>query len=178
MAYAKPAPFGRSMMRAKIRAGQRFRRMSAVASVLMATILGVTGTAHAGLVSWSDGYESNPHGTWERGIQGGDGHSWFDIGMGVARNGSHNNGWLYADHGWSAMRTPKSLSSFPSNRTNCAAAIYADPVGGGAQVGLEIWDPNGWRKIAGNVVWIDDAAGYKLVPLYNLNLNGIATVYL
>ncbi|RSN40295.1 hypothetical protein DMC64_35895 [Amycolatopsis sp. WAC 04197] len=153
------------------------KKILAVLSVFSTAILGLAGTAQAGIVQWSDGYESNPFGVWERGIQGGDGHSWFDIGMGVARTGN-NNGWLFADNGWSAMRTAKSLSSFPSNRSNCAAAIHADPVGGGANIGLEIWDPNGWRKISHTVKWIDDWAGYQLITLPNLNLNGVGTVYL
>jgi hypothetical protein len=143
----------------------------------VSTLLVATGTAHAGVVQWTDGYEANPQSRWEGGIQGGDGYSGFDIAGGVARSGS-NDGWLYANNGWSAMRIAKSISLWPANRSDCAAAIYADPVGGGANIGLEIWDPNGWRKIASTVVWIDDSAGYKIIPLYFLNLTGIQTVYL
>ncbi|WP_125800570.1 hypothetical protein [Amycolatopsis sp. WAC 01416] len=59
---------------------------------------------------WADGYESNPYG---------------------------NNGLLFACHGCSTMRIAESFSSFPSNRSNCSTAIYADPVNGGATVGLD-----------------------------------------
>ncbi|MER6669120.1 hypothetical protein ABT256_31515 [Amycolatopsis japonica] len=94
--------------------------------------------------------------------------------MGVARTGN-NNGWLFADNGWSAMRTAKSLSGFPSNRSNCAAAIHADPVGGGANVGLEIWDPDGWRKISHTVKWIDDWAADLSAFAWTTRSSGAST---
>ncbi len=154
-----------------------FKKIFAVMSALPLALLGVTGTAHAGGVFWGDGYESNPFGNWERGIQGGDGHSWFDIGMGVARGGSNNNGWLFADHGWSAMRIAKSLNSFPSNRSNCSVTIYADPVNGGANVGLEVWNPANWEKVSHTVKWIDGGAGYQPITVFPAKLAGLANIY-
>ncbi|GAB2579333.1 hypothetical protein GCM10027168_10260 [Streptomyces capparidis] len=62
-------------------------------------------------------------------------------------------------------------------RENCAARIFAQPVAGGAQVGLRIWDPDGWRLLPGDAApWLG-GSGYQGITTRPVDLSGVDTVY-
>jgi hypothetical protein len=141
-------------------------------------VAGATG-AQAGTTQFWDSFEvGNPSSRWQ-GFTGGDGVAGYDINKGVAHQGQ-NNGWLYVGNGWAAERIPVDLNGF-FHRSNCAAGVYMQAVGPGAQVGLQIWNPNnGWHVIAETYPWIDgNGSGYHSVSIGQLNLQGYGgTVYL
>lgn len=97
-----------------------------------------------------------------------------DIGQGHARSGL-NNGWLFAGHGWAAERVRVPVSSW-QNRSNCAASVYARPVADGAQVGVQVWDPNGWRLLAESYPWLDGDR-HQWITTGSLNTSQLDTVY-
>src|SRR5580704_1866647 len=107
------------------------------ALVVAAAMSGPT-TARASSNLFRGSFEGNPGDRWE-GFTGEDGRTGFDIDKGTSRSGK-NNGWLYADHGWAAERIAVHLSGF-GPRTRCTASIFMEPLGGSAQVGLQVWDP-------------------------------------
>jgi len=55
-------------------------------------------------------------------------------------------------------------------RTNCAVGVWFNVLYSGAQVGLQIWNPNGWHVIAETYPWL--TGGWKQVYIQNLNLQG------
>jgi len=146
--------------------------VSAVVSVTVAT------EAQAGTTQLWDSVEgATPWTRWQGGGSG-DGVAGYDLNGGVARTGA-NNGWLHVGNGWAANRLPVSLSGFHT-RNNCAAGVYANVLAPGAQVGLQIWNPNGWTIIAEIYPWVvGNGTGYHVVSMGNLNLSGFSgTIYL
>ncbi|GLZ40782.1 hypothetical protein [Actinokineospora sp. NBRC 105648] len=121
----------------------------------------------------SDGFEGDPWIRWER-FTSGDGATDVNYGLGFAHNGA-NNGWLYAAHGWAAERLRVSVDSWP-NRHNCRARVWARPVDQGAQVELQVWDPNGWRILTSTAPWLS-SAGYQKIVTSGVDLTGVPTVY-
>ncbi|MFD0684609.1 hypothetical protein [Actinomadura fibrosa] len=142
-------------------------------AVIGLALAGLSATAAHASVSLSDGFEGNPWSRWEA-LVSGDGRADVDIDQGFARTGT-NNGWLYTGQGWAAERIAVPVGSW-SDRSNCSAEIYAQPVGGGAQVGLEIWDPNGWRKLTATAPWLT-GPGYQPIRTRPVDLRGIDKVY-
>ncbi|GLW21895.1 hypothetical protein [Microbispora triticiradicis] len=139
------------------------------------TVAGTASPAHAGLIDWVDSLEGpTPWATWEGGGQG-DGVAGYDINGGVAYSGL-NDGWLYVGNGWAANRIRKPLASM-SPRFNCSAAVWFNVLASGAQVGLQIWDPNGWRVIAETYPWVA-GGGYRQVYITGLNLQSYGEIYL
>ncbi|MEU4227042.1 hypothetical protein AB0F17_22320 [Nonomuraea sp. NPDC026600] len=147
--------------------------LSAVVGLTLAG-LSVT-TAHASAFHrFSDGFEGNPLAHWQP-LTNGDGRADFDINEGFARTGK-NNGWLYTGQGWAAERIAVPIGAWGGDRSNCMAEIYAQPLDGGAQVGLEIWDPNGWRKLTSTAPWLP-GPGYQPIRTSRVDLSRIDTVY-
>ncbi|MGW4115348.1 hypothetical protein ACWEFJ_31110 [Actinosynnema sp. NPDC004786] len=130
---------------------------------------GATAKAYA---SASDGFEGDPWSRWER-FTSGDAAADVNYGQGLAHNGA-NNGWLWAAHGWAAERYGVTIDTWP--RGNCTASIWAEPVDGGAQVELQIWDPNGWRLVATTAPWLA-GDGYQRIVTSGINLNGVNKVF-
>lgn len=156
----------------------RMMTVRAVAVVAVLFTLLTTNEAHAGTTQRWDSLEgATPWTRWQGGGSG-DGAAGYDIGGGVARSGA-NNGWLHVGNGWAANRIPVDLGGFFS-RHNCAAAVAVNVLAPGAQVGLQIWNPNGWQVIAETYPWIvGNGTGYHQIVLTNLNLSGFfGTIYL
>lgn len=152
---------------------KRFLTLSAVVGLTLAG-LSVT-TAHAASShQFSDGFEGNPSANWQP-LTSGDGRADFDIDQGFART-DKNNGWLYTGQGWAAERIAIPIAAWGGDRSNCTAEIYAQPVDGGAQVGLEIWDPNGWHKLTSTAPYLR-GPGYQPIKTSRVNLSRIDTVY-
>ncbi|GAA2212577.1 hypothetical protein GCM10009850_080390 [Nonomuraea monospora] len=125
------------------RGAKKFLTLTAVVGLVFTGL--PTAIAQAAAPRFSDGFEGNPAQRWEP-LTSGDGRAGFDLAQGLARSGA-DNGWLYAGQGWAAERIAVPVGDWPE-RSSCVAEIYAQPVGGGgAQVALEIWDPNGWHKL-------------------------------
>lgn len=145
--------------------------LSAVAGLMFAAL--PTAMAQASTTRFFDGFEANPSMRWEP-LTSGDGRADFDIAQGFARSGA-NDGWLYTGQGWAAERIAVPIGTWP-DRSNCTAEIYAQPVGGGAQVALEIWDPNGWHKLTSTAPFLP-GSGYQPIRTSRINLTRINTVY-
>jgi hypothetical protein len=153
----------------------RFLHRSSIAVLAVIAVLGSASTAHAGLWQWTDDFSGTPNDRWEAFHGGGDGGAGFNINLGFGHNGHSNNGWLYAANGWAFMRIAHGVNV--GNRSDCAAAMYMKPVGGGAQVGLQVWNPNGWHLIAETYPWLD-GSDYQQVYVTGMNLEGVDTVYI
>jgi hypothetical protein len=125
--------------------------------------------AHAGVVQVWDSIEgATPWTRWQGGGSG-DGVAGYDINGGVARTGA-NDGWLHVGNGWAANRIPVNISSW--NRGNCAVGVWFNPLtAAGAQVGLQIWNPNGWHIIAETYPWFP-GGGYHQAYITGLDLRG------
>ncbi len=122
--------------------------------------------------SASDGFEGDPWSKWDR-LTSGEAAADGNYGQGLARNGA-NNGWLWAAHGWAAERYGIAIDSWL--RSSCRASIWAYPVDGGAQVELQVWDPNGWRLVGTTAPWLN-GGGYQRIVTPGINLNGVNKVY-
>lgn len=150
------------------------RKLLTLSTAIGLTVVGLSATtAHASTSQFSDGFEGNPWSHWEP-LVSGDGRADADIDQGFARTGA-NNGWLYTGQGWAAERIAVPIGPW-EDRSNCSAEIYAQPLGGGAQVGLEIWDPNGWHKLTATAPWLT-GPGYQPIRTRPVNLIGIDKVY-
>jgi hypothetical protein len=156
------------------RARLRCARFFGVVAILSGAAAAVAAPAEASTLQFTNSFEGNPWSNWE-GFTGGDGVAGADINQGLARSGA-NNGWLYAGHGWAAERIGVTVGSWQS-RSNCTASIYAQPTGGGAQTGLSIWDPNGWRELTVPTVRWVSGPGYQQISAGPVNLTGLDTVY-
>jgi hypothetical protein len=156
------------------RSAWRLRAHSRViAGSLVAVVLGAAATTWAGLNEFSDGFEGDPWSRWE-GLAEGDGVAGADIDQGLAHYGK-NNGWLFAGHGWAAERIGVSVGQW-ADRSICMAEIWMRPVGGGATVGLQVWNPDGWHLIAETYPWLDGTS-YQRVLLLPFSLEGLDKVY-
>ncbi|MFF7475930.1 hypothetical protein [Streptomyces sp. NPDC008092] len=157
-----------------------FRSML-VAAAAAVTAIGIALPAQAApatTFSFTNSFEGNPWNDWQ-GLQSGDGVPGADVNGNpvVARTGV-NNGWLRAGTGWAAEKIAVPIDSW-TNRTNCTASIWADPVSYGAGVGLEVWDPNGangWVKLTSTAPGLS-AGRYTQIRTAPLNLSGLSTVY-
>jgi hypothetical protein len=142
-----------------------------VAEPVQDAIVPASGATLASITQFWDDFEgATPWTRWEGGGSG-DGIAGYDINGGVAHSG-RNDGWLYVGNGWAANRIRVNLNGFFS-RSNCAAAISMAPLGSGAQVGLQIWNPTNWTIIAATYPWIEgNGTGYHQVVIDGLNLSG------
>jgi hypothetical protein len=129
--------------------------------------------AQATEVTFTNDFEDGTWGSWQ-GLHEGDGVAGKDLNQGLAHTGK-NNGWLCAGNGWAAQRLAIHVGFMP--RSVCSVGIYMQPVGGGAQVGLQLWDPDGWRLIAKTYPYLD-GSGYQFVELRGLDLRANGIVYL
>jgi hypothetical protein len=153
--------------------------VTTLAAVMMTIglMVATTNMAHAGLVQiWDDVEGATPWTRWQGGGDG-DGVAGYDINGGVALSGK-NNGWLYVSNGWAANRIPVNLDGgFSGRKSSCAAAVSVNVLAPGAQVGLQIWNPNGWTIIAS--VDCRNGTGYHQIVIDNLNLTNFSgTIYL
>ncbi|MFG2969737.1 hypothetical protein ACGFZS_41330 [Streptomyces sp. NPDC048288] len=156
-------------------------RLIAVAAASAVTAIGIavpTQAAPASVFTFTNSFEGNPWNDWQ-GLQSGDGVAGADVNGNpvVARSGV-NNGWLYTGNGWAAEKIAVPIGSW-TNRSNCSASIYANPVSYGAGVGLEVWDPNGaggWVRLTSTAPGLS-AGRYQQITTAPLNLTGISTVY-
>jgi len=149
----------------------RLGRVLATAAVL--TLFGA-GTAHAGSVyQFDDGFEGDPA---SRFVADHDGSAatGYDLGQGTARSGA-NNGWLFASNGWAGEGVWHNVESWPVG-WRCFAAFYAQPIGGGAQVGIEVRDPIG-RLITSAAPWLP-GSGYQQVATGQFSVDGAGWVEL
>ncbi|MCK2239275.1 MULTISPECIES: hypothetical protein [unclassified Crossiella] len=153
--------------------------MTAAAAVALLT--GAAGAATAGpaAASHSDGFEGDPWTRWEKGSEG-DARAEGNYGQGTARTG-RNNAFLWSAHGHSSVRLPINIASWP--KSSCKASIWGNPVADaahpgprGAQVELQVWDPNGWRLLGTTAPWLNDGS-YQRVITPPLDLNGVNKVY-
>ncbi len=142
------------------------RSLVLAAGASLAVLSGAT-DAHAGRQIRTESFEGNPSTTWER-FQGGDASAWFDIDRDFARSG-RNNGWLRVKNGWAAERMKVEIGNFPY-RDSCGASAFVKALGPGAQVGIELWNSNGWTKIAQSYPWIPGDGQYHAIMLGQLDL--------
>ncbi|WP_329403959.1 hypothetical protein [Streptomyces melanogenes] len=149
------------------------RWLGAAALIAGGSVCAVATPAEASTVEFTDSFEGNPWNRWE-GFHEGDGVAGADLGQGLARTGA-NNGWLYTGQGWAAERIAVPVGSW-GDRSNCTASIHAQPVGGGAQVGLQVWDPNGWHLLTETYPWLG-GQGYQKITTGPINVSGLSTVY-
>jgi hypothetical protein len=115
--------------------------------------------------STCDGFENGPAARWQV-LAGGDGVASFDTPPSSFANSGTDDGWLFVGNGWAAERISFDLSGVPGYY-NCHASGYLQATGTGAQAGLEIWDPNGWVKVASNYPWIPGSGA----PYQNVEVN-------
>jgi hypothetical protein len=149
------------------------RRLSK-ALVYMFSVLALSGgavavtavPAQAGVVQVWDGLEGpTPWTRWQGGGSG-DGVAGYDINGGVA-HWDQNDGWLHVGNGWAANRIPVNISQW--TRHNCSVGVWVNPLAAGAQVGLQLWNPNGWHIIAETYPWVT-GGGYKQIFISGLDL--------
>ncbi|TYB71032.1 hypothetical protein FXF51_00905 [Nonomuraea sp. PA05] len=153
------------------RGAKKFLTLTAVVGLVFAGL--PAAIAQAAPSRFADGFEGNPAQRWEP-LTSGDGRADFDLAQGLARSGA-DNGWLYAGQGWAAQRIAVPVGGWPE-RSSCVAEIYAQPVGGGAQVALEIWDPNGWHKLTSTAPFLP-GSGYQRIRTSRIDLRRLDTVY-
>src|ERR1700690_3904824 len=98
-------PVARSLFARRIftaatkRGGTPMKKMIVTLGCAIGLALVGTGTSHAGVEQWTDGFEYNGNGPWWfAGIAG------IDHGIGNAHTGN-NNGWVRATSGWNAINT-------------------------------------------------------------------------
>lgn len=148
------------------------------ALVYLVAVFALSGTAvvvqstpaMAGLTDFTDSLEGpTPWTRWQGGGVG-DGIAGYDINGGVAHSGA-NNGWLYVGNGWAANRIPVDLNGF-YYRSNCAVGVWFNVLYSGAQVGLQVWNPNGWTIIRETYPWLTN--GWKQVYITGMNLQGFS----
>ena len=150
---------------------KRTSKALALAATLLSAVSLTTATpAQASVRVW-DGVEgATPWTRWQGGGSG-DGVAGYDINGGVARSGA-NDGWLHVGNGWAANRIPVNITYL--NRGNCTVDVWFNPLtSAGAQVGLQIWDPNGWHIIAETYPWFP-GGGYRQAIITGLDLRGFA----
>jgi hypothetical protein len=155
----------------------RLRRVAASAiAVITVSAVMVTGgatEAQAGLTQQWDSFEGSTPWTRWQGSSSGDGVVGYDIDKGVAHS-DKNNGWLAVGNGWAANRIPVNLDGF-NHRSDCAVGLYVNVLASGAQVGLQVWNPDGWHVIAQQYPWVDgNGSGYHVVNITGLNLQGLS----
>jgi len=148
-----------------------FTRTLKTFAVTIAVMFAVTVSAtpaHADEV-WSDSVEgATPWDHWQAN-SGGDGQVGYDINRGFAHSGA-NNGWLFVGNGWAANRIPVNVSNWTRDR--CGVSVWFNPVtAAGAQVGLQVWNPNGWHIIAETYPWYP-GFGYRQAWITGLDLRG------
>ncbi|MGV9363574.1 hypothetical protein [Amycolatopsis sp. NPDC003731] len=149
---------------------KRSAKALALATALLSAVSMTTATpAQASIVQVWDSVEgATPWTRWQGGGSG-DGVAGYDLNGGVARSGA-NDGWLYVGNGWAANRIPVNISNW--NRGNCAVGVWFNPLTpAGAQVGLQIWNPDGWRIIAETYPWFP-GGGYRQAFITGLDLRG------
>lgn len=143
----------------------------ALAVTAFATATATAAPAHAGWNTLPDGLEGTPQARWER-FEHGDGRAWFDINQpGTAYEG-RNNGWFHVGNGWAASRIRMDLSTgaISQHLFQCHASAWIHPLTpAGTQVGIEIWDPNGWQPLAKSYQWVA-GGGYRGINTQSVDL--------
>ncbi|WP_410598757.1 hypothetical protein [Amycolatopsis sp. lyj-90] len=152
------------------------RRLLATATALtLLTSLG-TGTAHAGVMQFQDGFEVDPAAKWaifgSHSPAGG-----FNINMPANARSGNNSGWLGAQPGgWSVQQIEVrtgSVSGMPE--TNCAAAVWIQPLVIRQEVAIEIWDLFGTMLYRKSAMYAG-SQNYQQLYTDRWNLNGRTSV--
>ncbi|MGW9213237.1 hypothetical protein ACWGR4_40550 [Embleya sp. NPDC055664] len=148
-------------------------RWSTVGVALAALLITGTGTAHAGLRQYQDGFESNPSGKWIRETVG-NAATGFDFGLNNARSGS-NNGWLNAGtQGFAAEGIW--VSTGDAGASDCAAQVFANPLNDRSrEITVGVWDSSG--NLIDNITRNLSFTGYQRVQSNPFRLYGYQSVF-
>lgn len=116
---------------------RRARALVVVGALAVGLVLATAGTAQAGVIVVSDGFEGNPASVWNVEHYG-NSNGGFDINAGLARSG-RNNAWLTAQTDFSAVGRTFTFST--SAATTCGGAIYVRSLGGVSVIHVAVFDP-------------------------------------
>ncbi|GAA4020065.1 hypothetical protein GCM10022247_49930 [Allokutzneria multivorans] len=94
--------------------------MKITALSLATTLLLFTGTAHAGVRQFQDGFEGSPATKW-RAVN----HAGFDYNIGNARTGQ-NNAWLHTGNSLGNASVDINVATGTNGPSICTARIYAN----------------------------------------------------
>ena len=146
--------------------------MKIKALAVTATMLLLTGTAHAGVRQFQDGFEGSPTTKW-RAV----GHAGFDINTGNARTGQ-NNAWLHVNGDLpSNASVDISVQTGVNGPSTCTAQIYANALNNRSTEieHITVSDSEGHVYAKMHAI-LHSGNGYEPITTGNIQIQGFKTL--
>ncbi|WP_086828587.1 hypothetical protein [Allokutzneria sp. NRRL B-24872] len=145
--------------------------MKITAIALATALLLFTGTAHAGVRQFQDGFEGSPATKW-RAIN----HAGFDINLGNARTGQ-NNAWLHTDRALGNPAVDIEVATGTNGPSTCTARVYANALNNrSTEIDRVVVSDSEGHLYTTMHAWLTYGSGYEPITVNNINIQGYKTL--